>query len=140
MKSNNKRVQTGLLSRAQAMTEFALIAPIVLIGLLVGVQYAVLGAGDLALSQAAYQGARYASINSSANQTAVKTALDTVVSPLIKSNYTVSVSPTTTRATGTAVQVTVSWNASSLIFLPNPFFYGIKFPSNFSSTQSAYTE
>ena len=122
------------------MVEFALIAPLMLVGLLVGIQFAVIGAGYLALDQAAYQGARYASINGSASQASVKSALDTVISPLIKNNYTLSMNPTTARAAGTAVQVTVSWNASSLIFLPNPFFYGISFPSTFSATEAAYTE
>ena len=127
------------LARAQALVEFALIAPLVLIGLLVGIQFAIVGAGVLALDQGAYQGARYASINGTANSTAVKTALDAVISPIVKSSYTLSMTPTTSRAVGTAVKVTLSWNATPMIALPNPFF-GISFPSSFSATESAYTE
>ncbi len=45
---------------AQAMVEFALIAPLVLLLLLVGVQFAIIGAAALGLGQANYQAARYA--------------------------------------------------------------------------------
>jgi Flp pilus assembly protein TadG len=135
-----KRTDGRRAARAQAMVEFALIAPLILIGLLVGIQFAVLGAGYLALDQGAYQGARYASINGNASQASVQSALDTVISPLVKKNYSLSMNPTTARATGTTVQVTLTWDASKLIFLPNPFFYGISFPSSFSATESAYTE
>jgi Flp pilus assembly protein TadG len=128
------------ISRAQAMVELALIAPVIMIGLVVGVQFAIIGAGALALSQGAYQGARYASIHSGDTPANVKSALDTVISPIVKSNYSLSMTPTTSpRATGTAVQVTLNWNASSMIVLPNPFF-GISFPSSYSATETAYTE
>jgi Flp pilus assembly protein TadG len=127
-------------SRAQSLIEFALISPLVLIGLLVGIQFALIGAGALALDQGAYQGARYASLNSSASQANVKSAVDSVISPLVKANYSLAMNPTTTRATGTAVQVTLTWNANPMIFLPNPFFFGISFPTSFSATESAYTE
>ncbi len=128
------------LSRAQAMVEFALIAPLVMIGLVVGIQFAIIGAGALALDQGAYQGARYASIHSSDSQSNVKSAIDAVISPIIKNNYTLSMTPTTSpRATGTSVQVTLSWNASPMIVVPNPFF-GISFPTTYSATETAYTE
>ena len=134
-KGSNSRPR---LARAQAMVEFALLSPLVLIGLVVGIQFAIFGAGALALSQAAYQGARYASINGSATNTNVKSALDAVVSPIIKSNY--SMAPITSpRATGTTVKVTLTWDATKMIVLPNPFF-GINFPTSFSATESAYTE
>jgi Flp pilus assembly protein TadG len=127
-------------SRAQAMVEFALIAPLIMIGLVVGIQFAIIGAGALALSQGAYQGARYASIHSSDNQANVKTAVDAVISPIVKSGYSLSMTPTAApRAAGTSVQVTLTWNATSMIVLPNPFF-GISFPTNYSATETAYTE
>ncbi len=134
-KGSNSRPR---LARAQAMVEFALLSPLVLIGLVVGIQFAIIGAGALALSQAAYQGARYASINGNATQTTVKSALDAVVSPIIKSSYSLGSIPSP-RSTGTAVTVKVTWDATKMIVLPNPFF-GINFPTSFSATESAYTE
>src|SRR5260370_22106168 len=86
-KGSNSRPR---LARAQAMVEFALLSPLVMIGLVVGIQFAIIGAGALALSQAAYQGARYASINGNATNTNVKSALDAAVSPIIKSNYSLA--------------------------------------------------
>ena len=128
------------LTRGQGMVEFALIAPLVMIGLVVGIQFAIIGAGALALSQGAYQGARYASIHSSDTQANVKSALDGVISPIVKSSYSLSMTPTAApRAMGTAVNVTLSWDATKMIVLPNPFF-GISFPTSFSATESAYTE
>jgi Flp pilus assembly protein TadG len=126
--------------RAQAMVEFALLSPLIMIGLVVGIQFAIIGAGALALSQGAYQGARYTSIHSSDSQANVKSALDVVISPIVKAKYSLSMTPTTSpRAMGTAVQVTLNWNATSMIVLPNPFF-GVNFPTSYSATETAYTE
>ncbi len=50
------------------MVELALVAPIVLFAMLVGIQFAIIGTAALGLGQANYQGARYAATNTSATQ------------------------------------------------------------------------
>src|SRR5437879_583367 len=50
-------------SRAQAMVEFAMIAPLAIIVMVVGVQFALVGQAALALSQGSSALARYAAVN-----------------------------------------------------------------------------
>jgi hypothetical protein len=66
--------------------------------------------------------------------------MDAVISPIVKGGYSLSMTPATSpRAAGTSVQITLSWDATSMIVLPNPFF-GISFPTNYSATETVYTE
>src|SRR5260370_32942622 len=73
-------------ARGQAVVEFALIAPVLMVLLLVGVQLAVIGDAALGLGQVDYQGARYAAINPSATQSAVQSYMVSAASPLIAAN------------------------------------------------------
>ena len=129
---------------AQAMVEFALIAPLVLLLLLVGVQFAIIGAAALGLGQANYQAARYAAVNPSANQSAVKSFMLSVASPLISAEsgkyVTTSVSPAPPCTFGNTVTVSLSFDVSHLVVLPNPFLGIVSFPSALSSTESAVCE
>lgn len=134
--------------RAQAAVELALIAPIVLLLLVVGVQLALIGDAALALGQVDYQGARYAAINTSATKTAVQTYMVSVSSPLIAANsgsYLTITSMNPDPATQTAcafggsVTVAVSFDIGHLVALPNPFL-GISFPTKLTNSQSAFCE
>ncbi|MGH7842627.1 MAG: TadE/TadG family type IV pilus assembly protein [Steroidobacteraceae bacterium] len=119
------------------MVELAMIAPVFLIGLLVGIQFALIGASSLSLTQAAYQGARYAAVNPSADATAVKTAIDAVASPTI-SGYTMTMTPSIApRSFGTNVQVTLTYAVTPI--LSNPFL-GIPFPTSLVASESAMTD
>jgi hypothetical protein len=129
--------------RAQSAVEFAIALPVVLMTLLVGIQYAIIGAAALALGQVNYQGARYAAINTSATQDQVTTYMLSVASPTISQNngqyLTVNLSPAPPCAFGTSVTVSTTFNTANLLALPNPFF-GINFPATLSSSESAFCE
>lgn len=129
--------------RAQSVVEFAIALPILLVTLVVGVQFAIIGAASLALGQVNYQGARYAAVNTSADQDAVKTYMLSVAAPSIKANsgsyLTATLSPAPPCAFGSSVTVSLSYNAAHLLALPNPFF-GIRFPTTLTSSESAFCE
>lgn len=137
----------------QAMVEFALIATLALVVLLVGIQFALIGQAALAVSQASYLGARYASVNSNALQADVASQINSQGSPTITSPanaLTVTLtcldssnSPiacTASRTFGTQVSVGVTYNATSKIFLPSNTLMGLQFPTNLTATENAMTE
>lgn len=131
-------------SRAQAAVEFALIAPLVAIVMLVGVQFAIIGAASLGLGQANYQGARYAAVNTSASQSAVQNYILSVASPLISANngqyLTTSMSPAPPCSFGGTVTVSATFDIAHLVILPNPFMGIIHFPTTLSNSESAFCE
>jgi hypothetical protein len=110
--------------------------------MLIGIQYSIIGLAILGLGQANYQGARYAATNPSASASAVQTYMVSVSSPIINSGagkyLTSTVAPTPCTFGGT-VTVTVSFSASHLVVLPNPFF-GIAFPTTLTNSESAFCE
>lgn len=150
-----RRLRRNGMNQGQAMVEFAMISAIALVIMLVGIQYALIGQAALAVSQGASALARYASVNPGAfgtnNGTAtLPAAASQLLSPTINdTNLTVSIaSLTPTGATQTStprpqadqVKITVSYNATNKLALPNPFmaipplFPGITFPTALSST------
>jgi Flp pilus assembly protein TadG len=136
-----RRLKGG--SGAQSMVEFAFALPVVLIVLLVGIQFAIIGEAALALGQVNYQGARYAAVNGNATQDQVNTYMLSVASPTISANggtylhTTLSGGPPCTF--GSSVTVSLSYDASNLLALPNPFL-GIRFPAQLTSSESAFCE
>jgi Flp pilus assembly protein TadG len=140
----------------QAMVEFAMISTLALVVLLVGIQFAIIGQAMLAVTQASYLGARAASVNSSLTSNSLQTAIANQMSPTINgatvtltntSDSTCTAGPGGTRSFGCPINVTVTYNASSKLFLPSswnfPIVEGpsiIVFPTNLTSTQSAMTE
>jgi len=131
-------------ARAQAALEFALVAPLVLILLMVGIQFAIIGAAALGLGQANYQAARYAAINPTASQSAVQSFMLSVASPLITANngsyVNTSMSPAPPCAFGNTVTIGLTFDVSHLVVLPNPFLGIVTFPTSLSSTESAVCE
>jgi hypothetical protein len=126
----------GLFARGQAM---------------VGIQFALIGDCALAVTQLSYVGARYASVHptyqltSSSGGSDVESYMLSVASPTIMSNsgndLTISM-PTpcpTTNSFSNPVTISVQYNLTSKIFLPNPFL-GISFPTTVQSTQTAFCE
>jgi len=128
--------------RGQAMVEFALIATLVLLVLLVGIQFALIGQAALAVSQASYLGARTASVNPALTNATIGPAISSQISPTI-SGATVTLTNTNAatcgppRGYGCPITVTVNYDATSKLFLPN---FGITFPTSLSATESAMTE
>ena len=129
--------------RGQAAVELALITPIVLFVMLLGIQFAIIGLADLGLGQANYQGARYAATNPSATQSAVQSYMVSVASPLISAGsgkyLTSTLNPAPPCTFGSTVTVSVTFDASHLVALPNPFF-GIAFPTSLTNSESAFCE
>ena len=155
--------------RGQAMVEFALVMFVALIVLFVAIQMAFIGQAALALGQMNYQGARFAAVNQCAQPSDVASYMVANGSPTITrgcgSQLTVSVSdngtslgsgtatcsgwtaPTTCaspRHFGDSIQVSVTFNTASIIFLSkstsNPNFLGIPFPTQLSSQETAMSE
>lgn len=137
----------------QAMVEFALIATIIMVVLLVGVQFAIIGQAALAVSQASYLGARTASVNNTMTSDQLNTTLQSQISPTI-SGATVSWALTNaadpacaggTRSFGCPITVTVTYDATSKLFLPSSWTilgttHPIGFPTSLSASESAMTE
>jgi Flp pilus assembly protein TadG len=136
-----RRMKGG--SGAQSMVEFAFALPVVLIVLVVGIQFAIIGEAALALGQVNYQGARYAAVNGSATQDNVTTYMLSVASPTISANngsyFHATLSPTPPCTFGSSVTVSLTYDASNLLALPNPFL-GISFPTTLTSSESAFCE
>jgi len=128
--------------RGQAVVEVGLIMPVVLFVMLIGIQYAIIGLALLGLGQANYQGARYAAVTSGATASSVQSYMVSVSSPIIGSTSGQYLSSTVTSLPctfGGSVTVSVTFNASHLIVLPNPFF-GIPFPTTLSNSETAFCE
>ena len=128
--------------RGQASVELALITPVVLFLMLLGIQYSIIGLAVLGLGQANYQGARYAATNPTADQSAVQSYMVSVASPVISAGsgkYLTSTLNPTPCTFGSTVTVGVTFSISHLVVLPNPFF-GIAFPTSLNNTETAFCE
>jgi Flp pilus assembly protein TadG len=128
----------------QSMAEFALIATVTVLVLMVTIQGAILADAALAVSKLAYQGVRYAAVNPTYDQNTLAGWMKSNASPMINENngadLTITMNPNTTpRAYSTQVSMTITYNATSKIALPNPFL-GIPFPTTFTSTEAAMSE
>lgn len=153
----------------QAMVEFALVLFVAMIVLFVAIQMAFIGQAALALGQLNYQAARYAAVNPTFSCTQVAAYMASNGSPTVirhgvscaascASAPTASVgkgvtmcvvcSGSTTDCTkrnfGDSVQVQLAFDATSVIFLSkdtsNPNFFGIPFPTQLTSTETAMSE
>ena len=139
------------------MTEFALISPLVLILMLVGIQYAMIGQSALALSQGASAIARYAAVNpgtvSSGKASGLPQAAQNLLSPTILTNsgddLTITLSSLT--STGAAEKgtlqpsvdqclINLSYSTTSKLVLPNHFFGIPLFPTTLSASDSQLYE
>jgi Flp pilus assembly protein TadG len=128
----------------QSIVEFAMIATVALTALMVTIQGAILADAALAVSQLSFQGVRYAAVNPSYDQNTIASWVNSSASPMINENkgadLTITMNPgTAPRAFGTQVSMTVTYNATSKIVLPNPFL-GIPFPSTLTATETAMSE
>lgn len=125
----------------QTMLELAFVLPIILLLMLAVIQVILVGSSALAVNQAAVSCARYASLNPTLTQASLDTYLKSVASPLINDAKlkTVALTPAPTRATGSAVSVTVTYDLTGKLFLAKSFF-GITFPTQVSVTETMTSE
>jgi Flp pilus assembly pilin Flp len=147
----NKTMRTRKNS-GQAAVEFALVLPLVMVVLIASVQMALLGQIELALGQANYQGARFASLHpdcdvngctggETAPNDSIKNYVLSVMSPTINSaKLNITATPTAPRGLGSSVVVKLTYDASGNLFLPQNFMGLINFPINLGSTQSAMSQ
>ena len=146
--------------RGQSAVEFALTLTLLFIVLLVGVQFALIGQAALALSQGASAIARYAAVYepqgkigatySGSPNSDMQNLLSSSILTNSGSDLTVTINSyqggtTSTPATSPVPTVdraivTLSYNASSKIVLPNPFLGFIKFPTSLSASDSELYE
>jgi Flp pilus assembly protein TadG len=147
--------------RGQAMVEFALLAPLALLLVVLGVQFAIIGRDAVGLSQASYQATRWASsIKPDAQCADVTTYVTNMASPTIQAiisqsgiacgdstkgvNVVMSwTCPDTTQCTGvrpasTQLRISMTLNVANDLFVPNPFL-GVTLPQTLQSAQTAYT-
>jgi Flp pilus assembly protein TadG len=157
--SGSTRLRKSAISRGQGMVEFAMIVPLALVVMLLGVQFALIGQAALSVSQASSALARYAAVhpgalgteNGSVKASAMPAAAQNLVSASIRTDggndLTVNIASTNTTGGGTKpfvdqVTVTLSYDAAAggKIALPNPFmhipplFNGISFPNLLGSS------
>lgn len=150
-----KRLFPQSLRRGQAMVEFALIASVALVVLLVGIQFALIGQAALAVSQGSYYAARYAAVHNDVapgctSNCDITSQVSAQMSPTITvpsgalqvALSDVNIADPTCgppRTFGCKIQVVVAYDASSKVVLRNPFF-GISFPTQLNSTTQMMTE
>jgi hypothetical protein len=144
------------ISRGQSMVEFAMISSVALAVMLIGVQFAIIGQAALAVSQGSSALARYVAVNpgtfGTQNGTAtLPSAASALLSPTINdANLTVTIasyqSDGVTVETGTIipsqdqVKISLSYDATSKIFLPTHTILGISFPTALSAAESQLYE
>ncbi len=145
----------------QAMIEFALVAGLLVLIALVGIQFAIIGNAALAVNQYAYSVARYASVNyldQNLSNPNSDTSIQALIPPTISGTNgsggalaTVTLTPCAAPPNnfGSTVTVTVSYDlvGGNKIFLPNPFSIAssvlnasVPFPTTVSATQRAFCE
>lgn len=119
--------------RGQAMMEFALLVPILLLLLLGALQFGFIIQQYIAVVTLGREGARYASVNSGKPDSDLAAYITSIAPPsLTKSNLSFSFSPTpaASRLTGNPLAVGIQYNFSGKLFLPTSFF-GWSLPTTF---------
>ena len=111
-------------NRGQAMVEFALVLPILLLLIIGSMEFGLIIHKYLVVAEAAREGARSAAVGNS-NATVIS-VVKTAASPLVAEQLTITISPTT-RVRGDGVTVTVGTPADTITNLIRPFF-----PSGFT--------
>jgi len=147
--------------RGQAAVEFAILAPIGILLLILAAQFTIIGRDALALSQIDYQATRWASsLNPGAQCSDVVAYMTNMAAPTIQAiisqsgiacgdstkgvNVTMTwTCPDSTQCTGvrpysTQVRISATLNVASDLFVPNPLF-GISFPQAVTSSQTSFT-
>jgi len=153
---SHRRLHRSRISCGQSMVEFAMISSVALAVMLIGVQFAVIGQAALAVSQGSSALARYVAVNpgtfGTQNGTAtLPSAASALLSPTINdANLTVTIasyqSDGVTVETGTIipsqdqVKISLSYDATSKIFLPTHTILGISFPTALSAAESQLYE
>lgn len=133
-----RRARTsGRFRRGQAALEMTFMISAILVVIIVGIEGAVLGQRSYALTQLAYQGARYAAVNPAYDPTTITNYVLQIAPPQVDQNsgaqLKVNVSPTSIpRVTGTPVTVTITYTFPHPLSF-SPTLFGLSFPSKISA-------
>lgn len=130
------------LERGQSMAEFALLAPLFLFVVFVAITFAVIGQSALAVSQLAYNGARYAAVNPGLTNAQVQTYIKSgaIGAPSITAGGGANLTVTVVQAGfGQPVSVTVAYDLSSnsIVSSMTTLFNGLGFTQTFPTSLSA---
>jgi Flp pilus assembly protein TadG len=136
------RPRLSRLERGQSMAEFALLAPLFLFVVFVAITFAVIGQSALAVSQLAYNGARYAAVNPQLTSTQVQTYIKSgaIGAPSITAGGGANLTVTVVQAGfGQPVTVTVAYDLStnSIVSSMTTLFNGLGFSQTFPTSLSA---
>jgi Flp pilus assembly protein TadG len=140
MRTGTRRI--ARLERGQSMAEFALLAPLFLFVVFVAITFAVIGQSALAVSQLAYNGARYAAVNPTLTSTQVQTYIKSgaIGAPSITAGGGAHLTVTVVQAGfGQPVSVTVAYDLStnSIVSSMTTLFNGLGFHQTFPTSLSA---
>jgi Flp pilus assembly protein TadG len=125
------------------MAEFALMVPLFIAVVFVAITFAVIGQAALAVSQLAYNGARYAAVNPTLSTSQVSAYIKSgnIGSPTITGKGGANLTVTVSRAGGSyqPVTVTISYNLTNnpLVGSMSKLFNALGFKSSFPTTLSA---
>lgn len=111
----------------QAIMEFALLLPILVLFIVVGIQFALLLNAYLSLTHLARAGARYATVNFSTDSTISNYVRSSIPGTLNPIKIATTVSPgqgTTYRTTGYTITVNVGYDMRDKMFIPSTFSLG----------------
>jgi Flp pilus assembly protein TadG len=128
--------------RGQTMVEFALLAPLFLFVVFMAITFAVIGQSALAVSQLAYNGARYAAVNPNLTSAQVTSYVKSgaIGAPSITSSSGSHLTVNVVQATfGNPVKVTVAYDLSSnsIVSSMTTLFNGLGFSQAFPTSLSA---
>lgn len=126
--------------RGQALVEFALVLPVLLVLSMLIIQYGIIFYTTLSVTNLTREGARYAA-TAPVSDDPIFTRIQNVMPPNIKySDLNITISPDegdSVRAVGSGglITVTITYDMSKKLFLPSTFF-GAKIFSSTYSTQA----
>jgi Flp pilus assembly protein TadG len=136
--------------QGQSMAEFALMVPLFIAVVFIAITFAVIGQAALAVSQLAYNGARYAAVNPSLSTSQVAAYIQSgnIGSPTITGNGGANLTVSVSRAGGSyqPVTVTVTYNLQSnavvglMANVLGALGYGSSFPTKLSATEIVMSE
>jgi len=124
--------------KGQALVEFALVLPLLLLLILLAVQFGFILNAYITLTHLSREGARYAAVHPQTDQ-AIKDYMETITpSQINTSDLTISVSPAegdSQRVAGGSISVTLNYNLQSKIFLPTSFL-GFQVPTTLPAVKA----
>lgn len=116
--------------KGQSLAEFALLVPVLLLLVIGAIQLGMVIYQYISVIQVAREGTRWVAVNASQTDSAISTYVRGIApATLTKNNLTITVSPSysggaipSSRYTGNAISVGVSYGLQGKLFLPTSFF------------------